>query len=103
MRALIIEKSILIRRLLDRSHEGQTDPSILHPSHLSRDEALVKEMENEPFTNVRRVWENRHSTGFRHVDETDDMLAGAKLEHRGARPCWMAQFPSLADRPAGVS
>jgi hypothetical protein len=103
MRALIIEKSILIRRLLDRNLEGQTDPSVLHLPHLSRDEALVKEMEKERFPNVRRVWENRHSAGFRNVDESHDMLAAAKLEHGGARSRGMTQFEPLVDRTAGVS
>jgi hypothetical protein len=103
MRALIIEKSILIRCLLDRYNEGQTDLATLHPSHLSRDETLVKEVEKEVFTNVRSVWEKRHGPGFGHIDEPNDMLASAKLEHGGARRRRAAQLPSLVDRAVGAA
>src|SRR5215213_9325647 len=103
MRALIIEKSVLIRHLLDRSHEGQPDPAALHPPHLSRHEPLVKKMDKEAFTNVRRVWENRHSARFGHVDEPHDMLAPAKFEHCRARRRRAAQLPALVDRALGTA
>src|SRR3954447_22896688 len=103
MRALIIEKSILIRHLLDRSNKGQANPAVFHPSHLSRDKALVKKMENEAFSNVRRVWENRHRARFRDVDEPDDVSAAAKLEHGGARRRGAARFQPLVDGTASAS
>src|SRR5687767_8341687 len=85
IRALIMEKSIPIRHLLQRSSEGHTDPPVFDPPDLRCHEALVKKLQGQGFADVRDVWENDHSSGFRDVDEPNHMFAAAKFHHRRAR------------------
>src|SRR6185295_3338041 len=98
MRALIVTKLISTRGLLQRSRERQADAAILHPPHLCRDEALVKQVQGQPFADIGGVREDHHRAGRGDVDQARDVLAPAKLEHGGARQGRVAKLRALVDR-----
>src|SRR4029079_13748642 len=95
MRALMVTKLISIRQLLQRTSERQADPPVLDPPHLCRDEALVKEVQKQPFTYVGNVREYDHRARRADVDEANDMLAAAELEHRRVRQRGMPRLGAL--------
>src|SRR3954451_14341897 len=98
MRALIIPKLISTRQLLQRGGEGQSNPAVLDPPDLGRDEPLVEQLQGQALADIGHVREDDHRARFRDVDQPHDVLAAAKLEHCGVRDCGMAQLSPLVDR-----
>ena len=103
MRALKVTKLISTARLPQRCRERQADPSVADPAHLGRHNATLEQLQRQALADVRNVRENHHRARRGNVDELDDMLAAAKLEHRGARHRRMARLATLVDRSAARS
>ena len=85
IRALIIEKLISTARLLQRSGEGQADAAVLHPAHLAETRPRSSSWSVSCSPICGTCGKDHHSARRRDVDQADDVLAAAELQHGGAR------------------
>src|SRR4051794_2031766 len=97
IRALNVVKLISKGPLLPRHREGQADPPVANPPDLGHHHAALEQLQGKPLADVGHVREQHHRARRRYVDELDDMLAAAKLEHRGVRQRRASSFRTLVD------
>src|SRR3954453_11430985 len=96
-RALNVVKLISKGPLLPRHGEGQADPPVANPSDLGHHDAALEQLQRKPFADVGDVRKEHHRARRRDVDELDNVLATAKLEHRSVRQGRAASLGTLVD------
>ena len=60
-------------------------------------EVSVEQLESQLLSDMRHVWKDYHSAGARQIEQPDDVIAAAKIEHRGPRFSRPASFRPLVD------
>src|SRR4051794_15719968 len=97
IRALNVVKLISKGPLLPRGGERQADPPVADPPDLGHHHAPLEQLQRESLADIGDVREQHHRARRRDVDELDDMLATAKLEHRSIRQRRASTLGTLVD------
>src|SRR5436853_1948329 len=83
--------------LLRPRREGQADAAVADPSYLAHDYPSLEQLQWQPLADVGDVREEDHRARGGNIDQLDNVLAPAELEHRSVRQRGVSCLAALVD------